>query len=65
VSGPVDVRLINGLGALVMTKQVASTADGRMLTQLDVSQVAPGLYTIDLVGRGGVRVSRHISVVGR
>ena len=64
-SGPVEVRVINGLGELVMTKQAASTADGRMLTRLDMSQVAAGLYTIDLVGGGRVLGSRYISIVGR
>lgn len=61
----VDITIVNGLGAVVRTKQVASKNGGTTRTTFDLSRFAAGLYTINLTANGAVIGSRNISVVGQ
>jgi hypothetical protein len=61
----VDITVVNGLGEVVRTKQVASKNGGTTRTEFDVSRLAAGMYTVNLIDKGAVIGSRNISVVGR
>lgn len=59
----VDMTVVNSLGEVVGTKQVASKNGGTTRTELDLSRLAAGVYTIKLIANGAVIGTRNISVV--
>ncbi len=61
----VDITVVNGLGELVQTKQVTPKIGGATRAELDLSQLAAGMYTVNLIVGGAVTGSRNISVAGR
>ncbi len=61
----VDVAVVNCLGEVMETKQVASQNGGTTRTELDLSRVAAGMYTINLIANGAVIGTRNISVIGQ
>lgn len=54
----VDITVANGLGEVVQTKQVTSKNGGTSRTELDLSHLAAGVYTMVLRSEGAVRTQR-------
>ncbi len=61
----VVVTVVNGLGEVVQTKQVTPENGGTTRAEFDLSQLAAGMYTVNLIAGGAVVGSRNISVAGR